>query len=46
MQPEGFWNNDYTAFTMKDEFRTSVASAFGVKPSESSVVTTKPTEPE
>jgi hypothetical protein len=46
MKPEGFWNNDYTAFTMKDEFRTSVASAFGVKPSESSVVTTKPTEPE
>ena len=44
--PEGYWNNDYTAFTMKSEFVSSVGREFGVKTqSGDSSVTTTPTEP-
>ena len=46
MAPQGYWNNDYTAFTMKNDYIASVQDAFGVKKQSSqNAQTTKPTEP-
>lgn len=43
LTPQGSWNSDYTAFTMKSDYISQVADTFGVK--KQAAVTAKITEP-
>lgn len=45
LEPQGSWNDDYTAFTMSNDYISQVAELFGVKQAESTAVQTQPTEP-
>lgn len=43
--PQGTWNDDYTAFTMSNDYKTLVTEVFGIKKEVSADITTQPTEP-
>ena len=47
LKPTGMWNSDFTAFTMNNEYLSTVASSFGVAfdPNRGSAAVTQPTEP-